>query len=114
MYRRTVYVLNRRTVRLPMLANFDQPDTMSSCPERATSTHALQGLTMLNSDFMQEQAKAFAGRTGGDVARAYELALGRAPSEAEKRQAREFSKKGGTAEDYHLALLNRNEFIYLP
>lgn len=114
MYRRTVYVLNRRTVRLPMLANFDQPDTMSSCPERATSTHALQGLTMLNSEFMQEQAKAFAGRTGGDVAKANELALGRAPSEAEKRQAREFSKKGGTAEDYHLALLNRNEFIYLP
>ncbi|MFN7544083.1 MAG: DUF1553 domain-containing protein, partial [Acidobacteriota bacterium] len=114
MYRRTVYVLNRRTVRLPMLANFDQPDTMSSCPERATSTHALQGLTMLNSDFMQEQAKAFAGRTGGDVAKAYELALGRAPSEAETRQAREFFKKGGTAEDYHLALLNRNEFIYLP
>lgn len=114
MYRRTVYVLNRRTVRLPMLANFDQPDTMSSCPERATSTHALQGLTMLNSEFMQEQAKAFAGRTGGDVAKAYELALGRAPSEAETRQAREFFKKGGTAEDYHLALLNRNEFIYLP
>ncbi len=114
MYRRTVYVLNRRTVRLPLLANFDQPDTMSSCPERPTSTHALQGLTMLNSDFMQEQAKAFAGRTRGDVTKAYELALGRGPSAAERRQAEEFFKKGGTAEDFHLALLNRNEFIYLP
>ena len=31
MYRRSIYLLNKRTVRLPMMANFDQPDAMSSC-----------------------------------------------------------------------------------
>lgn len=114
MYRRTIYVLNRRTVRLPLLANFDQPDAMSSCPERPTSTHALQSLTMLNSDFMQEQAKAFATRFNGSIDTAYQLALGRAPSAAEQQQAQEFLAKGGTAEEFALALLNRNEFLYLP
>jgi hypothetical protein len=114
MYRRTIYVLNRRTVRLPLLANFDQPDAMSSCPERPTSTHALQSLTMLNSDFMQEQAKAFAARFQGSIDTAYQLALGRAPSAAEQQQAQEFLAKGGTAEEFALALLNRNEFLYLP
>jgi hypothetical protein len=114
MYRRTIYVLNRRTIRLPLLMNFDQPDTMSSCPERPTSTHALQGLTMLNSDFMQEQAKAFAARTKGSVEMAYQLALGRAPSAKELQLAKDFFSKGGTAEDFALAMFNRNDFIYLP
>jgi hypothetical protein len=116
MYRRTVYVLNKRTVRLPMLANFDQPDTMSSCPQRANSTHALQALTMMNSDFMAESAKAFAARLGkkDPVGDAYSLALTRQPRPEERKLAEEFFKKGGTVADFALALLNRNEFIYLP
>lgn len=114
MNRRTVYILNRRTIRLPLLMNFDQPDTMSSCPERPASIHALQGLTLLNSDFMQEQAKAFATRFNGDIDRAYDLALGRKPTGKERTQATEFFKKGGTAEDFALAMFNRNDFLYLP
>ena len=43
--RRSLYLLNKRTVRLPFLANFDQPDTMTSCSVRHTSIHALQSLT---------------------------------------------------------------------
>jgi hypothetical protein len=121
MYRRTVYVLNRRTIRLPLLNNFDQPDAMSSCPERPVSTHALQGLTLLNSDFIQEQAKAFAKRAATGCAddlcavkRAYDLALTRRPTEKEIALARDFIAKGGTVEDFALALLNRNDFVYLP
>ena len=53
-----------------MLANFDQPDTMTSCPVRPVSTHALQALNLMNSDFLQEQSTAFAkrvlGECGGD------------------------------------------------
>ena len=61
-YRRSLYLLNKRTVRLPMLANFDQPDEMTSCPVRPASTHSLQALSLLNSDFMHEQSEAFAKR----------------------------------------------------
>jgi len=120
--RRSLYLLNKRTVRLPMLANFDQPDTMTSCPQRPTSTHALQALSMLNSDFMNAQAKLFSGRlsnkcgSGVDcrINYAYRLSLARDPSPAEVSMARDFLSKGGKLEDFCLAVLNRNEFVYVP
>jgi hypothetical protein len=120
-YRRSLYLLNKRSVRLPLLSNFDQPDTLSSCAQRPVSTHALQALSMLNSDFMAEQSAAFAGRVAkaanglpARTALAYRLALGRAPAAAEQRQAAQFFRKGGTLEEFCLALLNRNEFLYIP
>lgn len=120
--RRTLYLLNKRTVRLPMLANFDQPDAMSSCAMRSTSTHALQALTMMNSDFMAAQAKQFSRRMAGEcgvdqgcrVRRAYKVTLGRAPTAMETRIAGEFFAKQGSWDEFALALLNRNEFVYIP
>jgi len=114
--RRTIYLLNKRTVRLPLLANFDHPDAMSSCPQRAESTHALQALSMLNSDFMTLAADALAGKLGkaDPVRDAYRLALARDPRPVERTMAREFFAKGGTPVDFALALLNRNEFVYVP
>jgi hypothetical protein len=121
MYRRSIYVENKRSIRLPALSNFDQPDTLSSCPERPVSTHALQGLTMLNSDFLQEQSKAFGRRIQEGckskdcaVRQAYSLALNRLPNPKELQLARTFFQKGGTIEDFALALVNRNDFVYLP
>src|SRR5205823_11789897 len=91
-HRRSLYLLNKRTVRLPLLANYDQPDTMTSCPIRATSTHALQSLSLFNSDFMQQQAKAFSERlvreAGSNrdrqISRAFELTLSRVPRPKER------------------------------
>jgi hypothetical protein len=118
--RRSLYLLNKRTVRLPMMAAFDQPDTMSSCPVRGTSTHALQALSLMNSNFMTEQSAEFAGRIRAagpgpaQVRRAYKLALGRAPQPAEASMGAAFLARGGRLEDFCLALLNRNEFVYTP
>ena len=120
--RRSLYLLNKRTVRLPFLANFDQPDNMTSCPQRPTSTHALQALSLMNSDLMHTQAKRFAARlesecrAGGDcrIRTAYLHALSRGPRPAELTMARQFFARGGPLEDFCLALLNRNEFAYLP
>jgi hypothetical protein len=120
--RRSLYLLNKRTVRLPLLMNFDQPDTMTSCQVRPTSTHALQALSLMNGDFMQGQSAQFAKRLEADcrgkraceVDRAYELALMRRPGPREKAMANGFFAKGGLLADFCLALLNRNEFVYLP
>ena len=95
---------------------------MSSCPQRPTSTHALQALSLMNSDFMHLQAKRFAGRlesecpAGGDcrIRTAYLHALARGPKPAELAMARQFFARSGPLEDFCLALLNRNEFAYLP
>lgn len=121
-YRRSLYLLNKRTVRLPLLANFDQPDAMSSCAVRPVSTHALQALSLMNSDFAHQQSLAFARRLkaecggGADcqVRRAYKLALARAPRPVELQMARDFFAQGGLLEDFALALMNRNEFVYIP
>ena len=122
--RRTLYLLNKRTVRLPFLANFDQPDAMTSCSIRQTSTHALQSLSLLNSDFMLGQSRSLAerllaecGDEGSDclISRAFHLTLARHPSSVEQRLARQFLKSHPDAlQDFSLALLNRNEFVYRP
>ena len=121
-YRRSIYLLNKRTVRLPMLANFDQPDAMTSCPVRPVSTHALQALSLMNSDFMHEQSEAMAARLerecGGDtdcrIRRAFKVTLARAPRPAEAALARLFLSAKGRLADFCLAMLNRNEFVYVP
>ncbi|HTM47650.1 MAG TPA: DUF1549 and DUF1553 domain-containing protein [Bryobacteraceae bacterium] len=120
--RRSLYLLNKRSVRLPMMMAFDQPDTMTSCPVRPTSTHALQALTLFNSDFMQQQSARLASRLerecGGsrdcELQRAYKLALARPPQPAEVAMAKRFFRAGGELADFCLALMNRNEFVYIP
>jgi len=120
--RRAIYLYNKRNVRLPLLANFDQPDEVTSCPVRPVSTHALQALTLFNSDYMQEVSQAFAARLekqcGADRAcridGAWRLALGRKPRTEETKLAHDFFESGGSLPDFCLAMFNRNEFLYVP
>ena len=120
--RRGIYLYNKRSVRLPMLSAFDQPDAITSCPVRPASTHSLQALSLFNSSFMQEVSKAFAARLEKSCAQdracqidtAWRLALARPPRPAEARLARDFFRTGGTLPDFCLAMFNRNEFLYVP
>lgn len=103
--RRSLYLLRKRNVRLPMLAAFDSPDMMSSCGARSISIHALQSLTLMNSEFMLEQSKTLArrlfketsdiktGREAKMIARLFELTLGRLPKTAELQTTRAFLKE---------------------
>jgi hypothetical protein len=121
--RRSIYLYNKRSVRLPLLSAFDQPDAITSCPMRPVSTHALQSLSLFNSDFMQKQSRAFAerldkmckpGNRTCEVTTAWRLALGRPPRAAEMNLSKKFFASGGTLVDMCLAMLNRNEFVYVP
>src|SRR5207244_10806506 len=58
--RRSVYVHIKRSLAVPILASFDVPDTDTPCPVRFTTTQPTQALGLLNSDFLNEQAKIFA------------------------------------------------------
>jgi len=121
-WRRSLYLLNKRSVRLPLMMAFDQPDTMTSCPIRPASTHALQALTLFNSDFMQQQSAQLAARLEREcdgspdceLRRAYKLALARTPRAVELTMGKQFLGSGGKLPDFCLALLNRNEFVYIP
>jgi hypothetical protein len=120
--RRGIYLYNKRSVRLPLLSAFDQPDGITSCPVRPVSTHPLQALSLFNSSFMQEVSNSFAARLEKSCAKdracqidtAWRLALARPPRADENRLAKAFFKSGGTLPDFCLALFNRNEFIYVP
>jgi hypothetical protein len=149
--RRSLYLFRKRNVRYPMFDAFDAPDTQTACPQRGVSTHALQALVMLNSDFAASRAKALAGRVyrespvrdDAKVTYIYRLVLGRPPRAAENDRARAFLQKqsalhrrriaeghraaaptfmtadddaaeGAAWVDLALAMLNRNEFVYVP
>jgi hypothetical protein len=96
--RRSLYLLNKRNVRLPILEALDQPDTLTSCGIRPVSTYAPQALILLNGPLMQEQAREMAARVwreagagpGRQADRASWLALSRPATKAEIALAREF------------------------
>ncbi len=98
--RRSLYLIRKRNVKLPLLVAFDAPDLMSSCGARSVSVHALQSLTLMNSEFMLAQSRALAERlfkeTGGNervmITRLYELALARTPRPVELRAVQSFLK----------------------
>lgn len=121
--RRGIYLLNKRGVRLPLMSAFDQPDAITSCPVRPVSTHALQALSLFNSDFMQEQSAALAKRLetqckpqdrACQIQTAWSRTLSRPATPRELTLARKFLADGGSLQEMSLALLNRNEFVYVP
>ncbi len=119
-WRRSIYVYRKRGLPFPFFEVFDLPDQTLTCGRRNVSTVATQALTLLNNEFVLNQAKLFAGRirklAPGDANEqlqiAYELALSRPPNAEERRVGREFLEKN-TLEDLAHVLLNLNEFVYL-
>ena len=88
---RSVFVFVKRSLAVPLLFVFDAPDPDSPCPVRFTTTQPTQALGMLNSDFVNKQAKIFADTVtkdaGPDAAARVRLILRRAtqrlPTDAE-------------------------------
>jgi hypothetical protein len=119
-FRRSIYLIAKRNLRLPFMETFDQPALQTSCSRRESSTHAPQALEMLNGRLANEQAAAFAARLekecGSDHAkiaeRAYWLAMGRAPTDREREISLAFLKDQSTKE-FALAMYNLNGFLYV-
>jgi mono/diheme cytochrome c family protein len=61
-WRRSVYMLQRRSTPLTMLEVFDLPPMSPNCIQRAYSTVATQELELTNSDVMRERVRYWAGR----------------------------------------------------
>jgi hypothetical protein len=124
--RRTIYVYRKRNVHYPMFDAFDAPDALTPCPERPVSTHAPQALVMLNGSFAQHAAEAFARslfstatREDVRIEEAFLRCFARKPTAGELQMTRQFLRQDARPEldrwtDFTLALLNSNEFIYVP
>jgi len=137
-FRRTIYLVSRRNYHPTELGVFDQPLIATNCVRRTSAAVALQSLTMLNGQFITEQAEHFAKRViataGTDelkrIELAFNLALARSPSSEElalsrlliakqfQRLLEQPSTTPARADEQALAhmchmLLNTNEFLYI-
>ncbi len=96
--RRSIYLFNKRNVRLPMFEALDFPDTLNSCAVRPVSTFAPQALILMNGPFVQEQGKALAMRLVTQLGQkpdawideVFRSCFGRTPKPQEKQIANEF------------------------
>jgi hypothetical protein len=127
LWRRSIYLFTKRSVRLPLMEVFDAPDRIVSSGRRQPTTVPTQQLALLNSEFVRQRAMNFAARLAdaGDrerqVAFAFQLALGRPPTEAEFARSVAFFKRHGAdagpidtaLTDFCHALFNLNAFIYV-
>ncbi|MBS1808387.1 MAG: PSD1 domain-containing protein [Acidobacteria bacterium] len=120
-WRRSLYIFSKRSIRYPLFETFDQPNLINSCERRNRSTIAPQALLLMNNNFVLFEAQKFAERlrkeAGADVAkqieRAYQLALGRAPSAFERTKTAKFIQGNPTGlAEFCQALFNLNEFVY--
>jgi hypothetical protein len=117
---RSVFLVQKRTVHVPLLETFDLPENANSCARRNVSTVAPQALTLLNSPFAIDAARALAERInreageepGAQVDRAFGLLLQRAP-EADEREACVRFRRDHSLEELSRTFLNLNEFIYI-
>jgi hypothetical protein len=117
---RSVFLVQKRTVHVPMLETFDLPENANSCARRNVSTVAPQALTLLNSPFAIDAARALSERiqqeAGDDAAaqvdRAFAVVLQRAP-ESDERDACVRFRQERSLEELSRAVLNLNEFIYI-
>jgi hypothetical protein len=128
--RRSVYIHIKRSLQVPILAAFDAADTDFTCPVRFATTQPTQALSLLNSDFLNEEAGVFAGyvrrHAGDDPATQVALALKRAtqrePTAAEVERGvqliQALREKDGLSMEGALkyvcvVALNLNEFVYV-
>lgn len=114
--RRSIYLFRKRNVRQPILEAFDQPDTLTPCGLRSTSTFAPQALILMNGKLSREQSKILAERVANEakpVDEIYRRCLSRLPTKEEVSIADRFLKDGTLAE-FALAIFNTNEFVTIP
>lgn len=117
---RSLYLVQKRTVRVPFMETFDLPDNSVSCARREVSIVASQALTLLNGTEMQQAAKAMAelveaqnaGQLSRQVVAIFQMALLREPSADEKVIAEDFLETH-SLEELCRVIMNTNEFAFL-
>jgi hypothetical protein len=129
-WRRSIYLLYRRTEIPSIMEAFDYPEMGPNCVSRNVSIVSPQSLMLLNNERVQDLATAFADRveklTPDDlslqVERVYHIALTRPPSEAERRLGVEMLKELAATwngdsrkalESYCHTILNSAAFLYI-
>ena len=127
--RRSVYIHVKRSLLTPLLSVFDFPDPDLTCEERFVTLQPGQALSLLNSEFIHQQAARLAASIEAGqiddaevVRRTILAALSRPATEEEVEagcglietlQRKHGLERGDAAELYCLTVLNWNEFLFV-
>jgi hypothetical protein len=118
-FRRSIYRFVVRSQTQPWMTSLDCADPSMRVDKRNESLSALQALALLNNGFMLTQSTILAervvrerGEVKTQVARAYELVLGRPPSAATLERLVVFTREQGLPATCR-ALFNLNEFAFV-
>src|SRR2546428_5105616 len=95
MRRRSIYFTSKRSKLIPMMVQFDAPDSLQGMGRRPQTTIAPQALLLLNNTQVRADALGFAKRieAGGkrsadvQIQEAFRIALGRLPEKSELRES---------------------------
>lgn len=117
---RSLFLVQKRTVKVPFLETFDLPENTTSCPRRTESIVAPQALSLLNGPEAVEAARAFAARVVREaepspaayVCQAFRIALQRLPTSEERSRSEAFLAQSSLVELCR-ALLSLNEFAFI-
>ena len=117
---RSVFLVQKRTVRVPFMETFDLPENAVSCARRNQSIVPPQALSLLNGPLSIQAARDLAARIqrcenaepSVQVEAAFSLALQREPTSDERRACLALLQQRNLTELCR-ALLNLNEFIYV-
>ena len=110
---RSLYLVQKRTVRVPWMESFDLPENTVSCARRDASIVPSQALALLNADWVAQASGQLAGRIE-KITDAYRAILGRDPSETEHRMCEEYLNRGRSFQELVLVLVNSNELGFVP
>jgi mono/diheme cytochrome c family protein len=130
-WRRSVYIVAKRSNPVPFLQTFDGPDAAASCASRSTTTVPTQALALMNDPFTYSQARFMAERVqavaGPDpeaqIRQVFLRALARPPHADDEEKATRFLREQGrrypsNAQQHAVAdlcqvLFQSNEFLYI-
>lgn len=118
-FRRSIYRFIVRSVPDPFMETLDCADPSQNVPARNTTITALQALAVFNNPFVVRQAEHFAVRLrdatsepAAQLALAFQLALGRTPSDNERTTLSDYATQHGLANACRV-ILNSNEFMFV-
>lgn len=118
-HRRSIYRFIVRSQQQPFMTTLDCADPSQRVDKRNESLSSLQALTLLNNGFMTTMEQYFAESlraknmdVNEQVNQAFLRALGRAPTDGERTQAKDYADQFGLSNLCRL-LLNLNEFAFV-
>jgi hypothetical protein len=109
---RSLYLIQKRTVRIPWMETFDLPENTVSCARRDISIVSSQALAMLNADWVWDAAKQSARNK--DIEGLFRSLLSRDPTPQEQSMCESYLDEGRTLQELALVLLNSNELAFIP